>query len=244
MRRKFLERDVSVNLNDLLITARAQEAVDLQMVVMGGNDNSEQVNNATDTGLNGNVDRRNCFNCGRDDHFARDRRCPARGRKCDQCGEIGHFIVKCRRGTSQNFQQWERRGIHSRGRKIEPKITDSGKKTKTNYVDGNGDRTNSVKQGKRPSTGPECVISVGDDTRQSNRVVTQRVGSVYLPNVLIDSRATSNLLGKPTWEWLKTQRIQCKTRNDVKIVFAYGNTKPLPTLGTFTAHVMYTDTNA
>ena len=100
VRRKFLEKDGSVTPNDLLITARAQEAVDLQMVAMGGNANSEQVNNVTDTGLNTNVDKRSCFNCGRDDHFARDRRCPARGRKCDQCGEIGHFKVKCRRGTS------------------------------------------------------------------------------------------------------------------------------------------------
>ena len=32
LRRKFLEKDDSVNLNDLFITARAQEAVDLQMV--------------------------------------------------------------------------------------------------------------------------------------------------------------------------------------------------------------------
>ena len=83
MRRKFLEKDGSVTLNDLLITARAQEAVDLQMVAMGGNANWEQVNNVTDKGLNGNVDRRSGFNCGRDDHFARNKRCPARGGKCD-----------------------------------------------------------------------------------------------------------------------------------------------------------------
>ena len=168
LRRKFLEKDGSVTLNDLLKTARAQEAVDLQMVSMGGNANSEHVNNVTDTGLNRNVDRRSCFNCGRDDHFARDRRCPARGCKCDQCGEIGHFKVKCRRGTSQNFQQWERRGITSGGKKVEPKITDSGKKTNTNYVDGEGDRSERLEQDERPSTGPEYVFSVGDDTRQSN----------------------------------------------------------------------------
>ena len=168
LRRKFLEKDGSVTLHDLLKTARAQEAVDLQMVSMGGNANSEHVNNVTDTGLNRNVDRRSCFNCGRDDHFARDRRCPARGRKCDQCGEKGHFKVKCRRGTSQNFQQWERRGITSGGKKVEPKITDSGKKTNTNYVDGEGDRSERLEQNERPSTGPEYVFSVGDDTRQSN----------------------------------------------------------------------------
>ena len=50
-RRKFLEKDGSVTLNDLLMIDRAQEAVDLQMVAIGGNANSELVNNVTDTGL-------------------------------------------------------------------------------------------------------------------------------------------------------------------------------------------------
>ena len=50
----------------------------------------------------------------------------------------------------------------------------------------------------RPGTGPEYVFSVEDYTRPSNGVVTLRVGGVHLPNVLIDSGATSNLLGKPT----------------------------------------------
>ena len=155
------------------------------MVAIRGNANSDQVNNVTDTGLNRNVDGMSCFNCDRDDHFARDRRCPARGRKFDQCGEICHFKVKCRRKTSQNFQQWERRGINSRGTKVEPKITDGSKETNTNYVDGDGDGSESLEQDERPSTGPEYVFSLGNDTRQSNGVVTLRVGGVHLPNVLI-----------------------------------------------------------
>ena len=34
----------------------------------------------------------------------------------------------CQRGTSQNFQQWERPGLYSQGRKVEQKISDSDKK--------------------------------------------------------------------------------------------------------------------
>ena len=64
-----------------------------------------------------------------------------------------------------------------------------------------------------------------------------------MPNILIDSGATCNLLGKETWEWLKSRKVQCNTRKEARILFAYGNTKPLPTLGTFTADVMSTDTN-
>ena len=42
-----------------------------------------------------------------------------------------------------------------------------------------------------------------------------------------------NLLGQGTWEWFKSQNIQSQTRKEAKALFSYGNTKPLPTLGTF-----------
>ena len=93
--------------------------------------------------------------------------------------------MKCRRGTSQNFEQLERRGINSRGTKVEPKITDSVKKTNTHYVHGDVDGNESAEQDERPGTGAEYVFSVGDDTRPSNGVVTLRVGGVHLPNVLV-----------------------------------------------------------
>ena len=75
-------------------------------------------------------------------------------------------------------------------------------------------------------------------------MVTVVVGGVHLPNVLIDSGATCNLLGQGTWEWLKSQNIQCQTRKEAKALFPYGNTKPLPTLGTFLTVIMSTDTGA
>ena len=36
---------------------------------------------------------KDCFNCGREDHFSRDRRCPARGTKCDQRLDISTSSV-------------------------------------------------------------------------------------------------------------------------------------------------------
>ena len=126
LRRKFLEKEGSVALNDLLVTARAQEAVNLQMEAMGANNSSGQVNAVVDDGARGGdisseqvnsvVDvsggtssgKRDCFNCGREGHFARDRRCPARGRKCDQCGEIGHFKVKCRKRLTKDSHQGQK----------------------------------------------------------------------------------------------------------------------------------------
>ena len=118
MGRKFLEKEGSVTLNDQIVTARAQEAVNLQMEAMGAKHSSGQVNAVHDGARGGDITsqqvnslvdvsggtssgKKDCFNCGREDHFARDRRCPAQGRKCDQCGEIGHFKVKCGQGQKQ-----------------------------------------------------------------------------------------------------------------------------------------------
>ena len=254
LRRKFLEKEGSVTLNDLLVTARAQEAVNLQMEAMGANNSSGQVNTVVDDGARGGdtsseqvnsvVDgsggtssgKRDCFNCGREDHFARDRRCPARGRKCDQCGEIGHFKVKCRKKFAKDSHQGQRQGDGRRDWRNTCSANERGRKTNTNYVDSD---TESGQNSK-----PNYVFSVGDRLGQRSGIVTVVVGGVHLPNVLIDSGATCNLLGQRTWEWLKSQKIQCQTRKEAKALFPYGNTKPLPTLGTFTADIMSIDTGA
>ena len=89
---------------------------------------------------------------------------------------------------------------------------------------------------------PNHLFLVGDRLGQRSGMVTVVVGGVHLPNVLIDSGATCNLLGQGTWEWLKSQKIQCQTRKEAKALFPYGNTKPLPTLGTFSTDIMSTDT--
>lgn len=241
LRRKFLEKQGSVTLNDLLVIARAQEAVDLQMETMGGNAGSEHVNSVTDVKFGANSEKKECFNCGREDHFARDWRCPARGRKCDQCGAVGHFKVKCHKRPQRGSQQGQKQGVSSWGRRVDPRVTDGGKKTNTNFVDSCTD--GEAEKGERPNFTPEYVFSVGNEVNHCNGIVTLQIGGVILPNVLIDSGATCNLLGKETWEWLKNQRILCQTRKEAKVLFAYGNTTPLPTLGTFTADVTSGDTN-
>ena len=75
-------------------------------------------------------------------------------------------------------------------------------------------------------------------------MVTLNVGGVSLPDALIESGARCNLVGQQTWDWLKTSGIQCESRRSAKMLFAYGATEPLPTLGTFSAKVVSTRSNA
>ena len=115
-------------------------------------------------------------------------------------------------------------------------MNERGRKTNANYVDSDA-------QSGQNST-PNYVFSVGDRLGQRSGMVTVVVGGVHLTNILIDSGARCNLLGQGTWEWLKSQKIQCQTRKEAKALFPYGNTKPLPTLGTFSTVIMSTDTGA
>ena len=44
-----------------------------------------------------------CFNRGKEGHFAQDRNCPARGRKCSKCGKYGHYGSCCKGGRNPKF---------------------------------------------------------------------------------------------------------------------------------------------
>ena len=91
---------------------------------------------------------------------------------------------------------------------------------------------------------PYYVFSVGGEPSGDKGIINLSVGGVELPDVLIDSEATCNLVGRHTWEWLKSQGIQCESRKAPKALFAYGSKEPLPTLGTFTADVLVPDNNS
>ena len=78
---------------------------------------------------------------------------------------------------------------------------------------------------------------MNDRKEQRGALVTLVIGGVDVPDVLIDSGASCNVMGQQTWELLKQKGINCESRKSAKELFAYGGTEPLPTLGTFTADV-------
>ena len=266
LRRKFLEKEGALTLDDLLRIARSQEAVDRQLKQFS----ADQMNNqANDQGNNQKNDQVNavggksdgqkakiCFGCGQEGHFSGDMKCPARGRACRKCGGIGHFKVKC-----PQVQQRSGGELGSRAKVPDRKgATGGGRRGGGNRGGGGGRRergatreTNLVaggNQGGEPpgfvQHSPEFAFSVGQSSGHgtlSGDLVTLVVGGVDVPDVLIDSGATCNVMGQQTWDLLKLKGIKCESRKAAKELFAYGSTELLPTLGTFTADVMLAGSN-
>ena len=93
IRHKFLEKEGTLTLEDLLRIASSQQAVDRQMKVMVSKEGADQVNvvGGNKCSARGRV----CYACGLHGHFSGHKRCPARGQACRRCGVIGHFSVRC-----------------------------------------------------------------------------------------------------------------------------------------------------
>ena len=256
-----LRRKGALTLDDLLRIVRSQEAVDRQLKQYG----TDQVNNQLTDQVDAVGDKsggntrsgkgKKCFSCDQEGHLSGDKKCPVPDRACRMCGVIGHLKVKCPRARQRDGgdsgsrrdkgskgadggrrNTWSGRGS-GRGRRGRGR--GRGRSQETNLV---ADR-NPGEEPTRPvqDSSPEFAFSVEQLTgheRQSSDLITLTVGGVAVPDVLIDSGATCNVMGQQTWETLKQKGIKCESRKSARELFAYGGTEPLPTLGTFTADVM------
>ena len=204
-----MEKTGLVKLEDLLVIGRAQviaKAVACQLKVLDGSSSNNEVNYVRKPGRQGkSKGQRNigsgqgqgktCFNCGCQGHFARDETCPAHGQVCKQCGEVGHFKVKCPKmstGCRQDAVQHPKdkgNGFESRHRKNH----------EINLVS-DDHRSDDL---PAEQTKHEYVFAVKHDGMSAKGMVLLKVGRVEIPDVLIDSGATCNLMGRGTWEWLK-----------------------------------------
>ena len=70
----------------------------------------------------------------------------------------------------------------------------------------------------------EYAFTVGG--RNTGGTINVLVGGVSV-RMLIDSGASTNVMVKGTWEELKSQKIECKSRKCEKKLYAYGSRVPL-----------------
>ena len=84
LRRKFLEKEGAITLDDLFRIARSQEAVDGQLTQYSTDQVNNQLTdhvNAVGDKLDGNTRSgkgKKCFSCNQEGHFSGDKKCPVR----------------------------------------------------------------------------------------------------------------------------------------------------------------------
>ena len=55
--------------------------------------------------------------------------------------------------------------------------------------------------------------------------------------MIIDSGASTNIIDKQTWEWLKKNKVKCESARSDRKHYAYASPNPLGVIGTFSCEV-------
>ena len=223
IKRKLLEERQGLTLARALEIAENCEKVDAQLAAMTieeKGENSASVNRieGTKTGHGKRNQSRGtktgrektCYRCGRTGHFGRDSNCPARGQFCHRCGLEGHFQEQCR--TKQKGEEKEKQ---TKGRR-NPK----------------GGAANMVGCHNEEEE-PVYAFTVGGSNEEKIEVT---VGGCKL-NMIIDSGASTNIIDKETWEWLKKNKVKCESARSSRKLYAYASQTPLDVIGTFSCEV-------
>ena len=75
-----------------------------------------------------------------------------------------------------------------------------------------------------------------DNKKQEKIEVT--VGGCRLNDVIVDSGASTNIIDKETWEWLKKNKVKCKSARSDRELYLYASQMPLEVTGTFCCKVV------
>ena len=138
--------------------------------------------------------------------------------ECRRCHKVGYFAKVCQQ---KNFT--------SKNRFPSTEVSNKGRSNANSVDDG---------KMKAESDDDEYAFTVGGGN--AGGMINVLVGGTSL-QMLVDSGASTNVTDKGTWEELKSQRIECKSRKCEKKLYAYGSSVPLKVIGCFEAKVVLGD---
>jgi hypothetical protein len=162
---------------------------------------------------NDNKDKK-CYRCGNVGHFASNKDCTAWGAKCNKCKGKNHFSSVCK--TKLKTDKEERKNRVRNLNEIEDLSNDN----------------------EEFAFGISIVEpNVAVVTKQSTNRLPVDIGGINM-EVMIDSGAECNIMGREYWEYLKKNKVKCKSHKISKILYPYGQDEPLKILGKFETTVM------
>lgn len=154
-----------------------------------------------------------CTRCGNFAHVSQGLPCPAKDKKCNGCGKLGHYQRCCK---TKLFQQ-------------KRKFNQNQEKDK--YFNKRARKDTTVNSLENDET--QYIFNVNDDA-----TIKCEIGGVDA-EMLIDSGCKINIISSKTWEHLKENRVNCgkQVKEPNQILLAYGSTTPLQIRGSFEAAI-------
>lgn len=160
-----------------------------------------------------------CFACGQFGHLANSPDCPARGRICRRCRELGHFETVCRKQKQRSEAVRRPRKIYNIDKSSAAEQEEEGKDKRDD------------------SPEPKKVYYAFYGGNQTN-LLDGVIGGIAV-KVLIDSGADANLIRLETWKMMKERKVivVTSTKGSSRVLKGYGSDTPLDVVGTFEAEV-------
>lgn len=164
-----------------------------------------------------------CDRCGFRGHKSNDPRCPAKGKKCNKCGKMDHFIKKCYTKDASLREDDEYEPKHKAKREPVRLVLGSSSGTPVRLIQ-------PTSQDERPlNTIVRAVEAEYDDVfcifskdGAANRIWC-KVGSIEL-EMIVDSGTKYNIIDRETWLELKAKGVHVhKYYDETDVAFsAYG----------------------
>lgn len=227
LRKKILTLGDDVNLDQIVTSANAIEAVDRQLNGYDLPNQETPITTINKIAEKSNNSKNNpCFRCGKGNHTGDSDSCPAKSKQCLKCGFVGHFRSQCKTRASK--------------RKPANEITNGNpsKKFKFTAKDGGNKLTTAANKDpipieKKSKTNIDYIFHLDDDT-----ILTCNLGGVVI-DMIIDSGSKCNILSDKTWNYLKSSRavVRNQVANPGRTFMAYGSDKPLTVIGAFDAEI-------